>query len=584
MMSTISYPSYSKEEEEKKTVFDNRQILINELDLESLTREKITRSDSSSEVEAEGNGKLKQGLSSRHVQFIALGGTIGTGLFVGTSVTLKTVGPGGLVISYIIISTVIYPIMNALGEMVCYLPGNGEDSAGSVAHLVGRYVDKSLAFATGWNYYYCFVILVAAECTAASGVVTYWTTSVPTAVWITIFLGIVTLLNFSAVKYFGETEFWFASIKILCILGLILVSFILFWGGGPSHVRLGFHYWKDPGTFAHHITGGSWGSFLDIYTGIIKGAFAFILGPELVALTSSECNDQRRNIAKASKRFIWRLMFFYILGTLSISVIVAYNDPVLLNALEEGKEGAASSPFVIGIQNAGIKVLPHIINACILSSAWSAGNSFMFASSRSLMTMAHNGSAPKIFCKVNRFGVPYYSVGLSAMLSCLAFLNVSSSTAQVFDWFSNISTISGFLGWICAIIAYLRFRKAIFYNNMYDRLPFKTFGQPYLIWYSLLVISVITLTNGYQTFIPRFWSGSDFVAAYITLPLFLILWVGHKFWARYKHAVPLLKLYYPVDEIDVITGLAEAEEVAEKLDMNRIPPSTYWGKFINWLL
>lgn len=366
-----------------------REDLIMDVDLE-----KSPSVDGDSEPH-----KLKQGLQSRHVQLIALGGAIGTGLLVGTSSTLHTCGPAGLFISYIIISAVIYPIMCALGEMVCFLPGDGSDSAGSTANLVTRYVDPSLGFATGWNYFYCYVILVAAECTAASGVVEYWTTAVPKGVWITIFLCVVVILNFSAVKVYGESEFWFASIKILCIVGLIILSFILFWGGGPNHDRLGFRYWQHPGAFAHHLTGGSLGNFTDIYTGIIKGAFAFILGPELVCMTSAECADQRRNIAKASRRFVWRLIFFYVLGTLAISVIVPYNDPTLVNALAQGKPGAGSSPFVIGIQNAGIKVLPHIINGCILTSAWSAANAFMFASTRSLLTMAQRDRHPNVWAE-----------------------------------------------------------------------------------------------------------------------------------------------------------------------------------------
>ncbi|CCE64488.1 hypothetical protein TPHA_0H02850 [Tetrapisispora phaffii CBS 4417] len=544
----------------------------------------VSSDTSTNSLEEDYTNTLKQGLKSRHVQLIALGGCIGTGLFVGTSSTLHTCGPAGLFIAYCIISSVIYPIMNAVGEMVCYLPGDGHDSAGSVTHLVKRYVDESLAFATGWNYFYCYVILVAAECTAAAGVVEYWTLAVPKAAWITIFLAIIFLLNMSSVKYFGETEFWFASIKILCIMGLIILSFILFWGGGPSHDRLGFRYWKNPGAFAHHVTDGSLGNFLDIYSGIIKGAFAFILGPELVALTSSECSDQRRNIAKASKRFIYRLMFFYILGTLAIGVIVAWNDPVLASALSNNTPGAGSSPFVIGIQNAGIEVLPHIINACILTSAWSSGNAFMFASSRSLFTMAQNGTAPKIFGRINKYGVPYMAVILSTLISCLAYLNASSSAARVFTWLSNISTISGFLGWICACIAYLRFRKAIFYNNLYDRMPFKTWGQPYLILWSLTVVSIITITNGYQTFIPKFWNVSDFIAAYITLPIFLALYVGHKVYNHFKNDYPLMKLAYSVEDIDVITGLDEIETKTCELDENRILPTNRWERFIDWLL
>lgn len=557
---------------------DKKSGHVVEIDLESLSNQG-SASQRDSDASKGTENQLKQGLTSRHIQLIALGGAIGTGLFVGTSSTLHTCGPAGLFISYIIISTVLYPIMNAFGEMVCYLPGDGTDSAGSMSHLVNRYVDPSLGFATGWNYYYCYIILVAAECTAASGVVQYWTTVVPEGVWITIFLLIVLFLNLSAVKYYGETEFWFASIKVLCILGLIILSFILFWGGGPNRDRLGFRYWKHPGGFAHHITGGNLGNFLDVYSGIIKGGFAFILGPELVSATSAECKDQRRNIAKASKRFVWRLMFFYILGALSISVIVASNDPVLATALEQGKPGAGSSPFVIGIQNAGIKVLPHIVNGCILTSAWSAGNAFMFAGSRALLTMAQNGQAPKIFARINRFGVPYFAVFLSFLISCLAYLNVSSSTADVFNWFVNISTISGFIGWDCGIVAYLRFRKAILYNGLQNSLPFRPWGQPYMVYWSLFVVSLITLTNGYAVFIPKYWNVADFIAAYITLPIFLVLWIGHKFWTRgYK------RWWYPVEEIDVTTGLAEIEEKTRILDEERKVPSTRWEKYMDILL
>lgn len=528
----------------------------------------------------EREGRLKQGLKSRHIQLIALGGGIGTGLFVGTSSTLTVCGPAGLVISYIIISTVIYPVMNAFGEMVCYLPGNGSDSAGSAAYLVGKYVDASLGFATAWNYYYCMIILTATECTAASGVIEYWTTVVPKGVWILIFLLVIILLNCSPVKYFGESEFWFASIKVLCIIGLVIMCFVLFWGGGPNHDRVGFRYWLHPGPFVNHIMPGGFGRFLDIYTGIIKGGFAFVLGPELVAVTSSECEDQRTNISKASKRFVWRLMCFYILGTLSISVIVASNDPVLEKALAQEEPGAGSSPFVIGIQNFGIKGLPHIINFCILSSAWSAGNAFMFASTRSLLTMAKNGQAPGILGRINKFGVPYMALSLSSAIACLAFLNASASTADVFNWFSNISTIAGFIGWFCSCIAYVRFRKAIRYNGLMERLPYKGALMPHAVYYSLFVVGLVTLTNGYATFIAKYWRVADFIAAYINIPIFITLWFGHKFWTR----TFFQKWWKPVKDIDVTTGLQEIEEKTRELDEARVRPTTIWGKIVDAIL
>lgn len=524
---------------------------------------------------------LQKGLSSKAIQFIALGGAIGTGLFVGTSSGLSTCGPAGLLTSYLIMSTIIYPIMNAFGEMVCFLPSQeGKASAGSAAYLVEKYVDQSLGFATSWNYYYCYIILTASECSAASGVVEYWTVDIPKAALIAIFIIVIVVLNCCPVKYYGETEFWFASVKILCIIGLILVSFILFWGGGPKHDRLGFRYWQHPGAFAYHITTGNTGRFLDVYSGLIKAGFAYILGPELVALTSSECEDQRRNIAKASKRFVYRLIFFYCLGVLSITVIVAYDNPVLQQALRANKPGAGSSPFVIGIVNAGISVLPHIINVCILMSAWSAGNAFMFASTRSLLTMAHNGFAPKIFGRINRWGVPYVAVAFGTLWCCLSFLNVAESSAQVFSWFSNISTISGFIGWSCSCIAYLRFRRAIFYNDLYDRLPFKSPFQPYSVWYSFIFITIIAITNGYAVFIPKYWNVSDFIAAYITLPVFFVLLFGHKIYTGgfFK------KWYKSVEDIDVTTGLDEIEFITKQIEENRQPPKNKREAFLEWLL
>lgn len=525
---------------------------------------------------------LQQGLSSRAIQFIALGGAIGTGLFVGTSSGLTTCGPAGLLTSYIIMASVLYPIMNAFGEMVCYLPGGrGKSSQGAAAYLVSKYVDESLGFATSWNYFYCFAILGATEGTAAAAVVEYWTLKIPKGALITIYIVVVVILNFGPVKFYGESEFWFAITKILCILGLIILCFILFWGGGPNHDRLGFRFWKGDLAWANHSAPGNLGRFLDVYTGIIKAGFAYILGPELVSLTSAECQDQRRNIAKASRRFVYRLIVFYVLSALGISVIVSRKDPTLAMALNAGKAGAASSPFVIGIINAGIPVLPHIINACILLSAWSSGNAFTFAASRCLVTMANEQGAPKFFGKINRFGTPYVAVAFTTLWLCLAYLNVSSSSAEVFAWLSNISTISGFIGWAVSCIAYLRFRKAIIFHDMYDRLPFKGPLMPYLVWYALFWVVILSLTNGYQVFMREYWNASDFIAAYITLPVFFGLLFGHRLW---KRTFFRWKWYKPIEEIDVITGVEEIEFITKELDDNRVPPTTLWGKFMDWLI
>lgn len=520
------------------------------------------------EKEEEEEG-LHHALKSRHIQLIALGGTIGTGLFIGSGGTLARCGPAALLTGYLVLSTVIYFIMNQLGVMVTYLPQQG-----AISQIATRYVDPSLGFATAAVYVYTMLILLPAEISAAAMVIRYWNTSIHMAVWIVIMLALVVVLNFSAVKYYGETEFWFASLKIILIVGLIILGIVIFFGGGPAqHGVLGFHYWKTPGPFVEHLSHGNTGRFLDVWTALIKSGFAFITGPELVCITAAESENPRRNITKASRRFVWRLMFFYCIGSLVIGVIVGHNDPQLLNA---SSSDASASPFVIGIQHAGIKVLNHIINAVILTSALSAGNSFFYAGSRYLYAMAMNGQTPKVFKRTNRFGIPYVCCAFATAVGCLAFLNVSSSSADVFNWLSNISTISGFIGWIIIGISFLRFRKAIIYNGLWDRLPYKPVGAPYTTYYSIGFIFLLTLTNGYAVFFN--FKVSDFIAAYITLPFFLVFYFGHKIWNKNW------KLYIPLEEIDVISDLEDAERFERAYEEKFVRPTTLGGRFLEWAL
>ena len=479
--------------------------------------------------------------------------------------------------------------------MFCYLPLKGA----SIPYFVSRFVEPSLAFADGWNYWYAYAILVAAEATAGAIVLQYWTTVVPVGVWIAIILIVILILNIIAVGFFGEAEFWFASIKLITIIGLIIVSIVIFFGGGPNEDRLGFRYWKTENgwsAFNPYLVSGSTGRFLAYWTAFVKAGFAFITSPELIALASGETMAPRRNIPKAARRYVWRLAIFYGLGSLAIGVIVPRNN----NRLLSPQSNAAASPFVIGIQLAGIHVLNHIINAAILTSAWSAGNAFVYSGSRVLYSMALNGQAPWVFKYTTKRGVPWAAVLFTWAFGCLAFLNVSQNGANVFQWFSNISTISGFIAWIVIFITYLRFRKAMIFNNMFDQLPYKTSLQPYATYFVLLIISVLTLTNGFQVFFPSEWSVANFLAAYITIPIFLALYLGHKIyfatvqalkgesWDGTQKSGSFAKRWFSsiiwatkMSEIDVMTGKREMDEL-EALD--EPPVAKNWlEKFWFWL-
>ncbi|MCJ1302252.1 hypothetical protein MMC08_005055 [Hypocenomyce scalaris] len=509
-------------------------------------------------------GTTKRALKSRHLQLIALGGCIGTGLFVGTGSTLSTTGPAPLFMAFVVISGVVWSVMNSLAEMTTYLPVQGV----SVPYYLNRYFEPSLAFAAGWNYWYSYSMLIAAEVSAASVVIEYWTTSVPVAVWITIILVVIVCLNIFVVSWYGESEFWFASIKIIAIVGLIILGVVLFFGGGPNHDRLGFRYWKNPpGAFKSYAASGNTGKFLAFWTALVRSGFAFVLSPELITIAAGETEAPRRNIPKAGRRFVYRLIVFYILGTLVISVVVSSDDPDLLKAVSSGQTNAGASPFVLGIQRAGIPVLNNIINAVILTSAWSAGNSFLFAGSRSLYSLAITNQAPKIFRTCNKYGVPYVAVICTAALACLVYLSVSAGSDSVFTWFLNLTTISGFVAWIVLFMGYLRFRKALVYHNMLDARPYKTPLQPYTTWVTLILLALLCLTNGFQVFFPGQFSAASFLAAYITLPIFIVLYLGHKIWFR----TPWV---YPVSKVDIFTGKDDADRLEEE-DITPVPKNVF---------
>ena len=499
----------------------------------------------------------------------ALGGAIGTGLFVGSGAILAFVGPAPLFMAYLAMMIVVWNVMNNLAEIVTYLPMKGI----TIPYFVKRFVDPSLAFAAGWNYWYAYAILVAAEATAGAILLDYWETPVHSAVWITIFLVIVLFLNIVAVGIFGEAEFWFASIKFITIMGLIIVGFTIMLGGSPNDQgRLGFRYWNDPGAFKPYLVEGGAGRFLAFWTAFVRAGFAFITSPELIALSAGETIAPRRNIPKAAGRFVWRLAIFYGFGSFIIGVIVPSDDPQLLSP----NSNASASPFVIGIQRAGIGGLNHAINAAVLTSAWSAGNAFLFSGSRVLYGMALNGDAPKIFGRTNKNGVPWIAVLATWTIGLLAYLNVSSTGAQVFTWFSNISTISGFIAWIVVMITYIRFRKAMIYNGMLDQLPYRTKFQPYFVWIILFIVSLLTITNGFGVFTNANWDVSDFLAAYITIPIFLVLYIGHKIWFR-------TPLCIKIQNVDVMSGKREMDELCAD-DISGAPvPKNVFQKIWFWI-
>ncbi|TVY84559.1 putative proline-specific permease put4 [Lachnellula suecica] len=521
--------------------------------------------------EAEEFGYVTRGLKSRHIQFIALGGTIGTGLFLGIGSAFTTSGPLSVLLGYTFTGCAVYAMMQGLGEMATWLP-----LPGSIPQFCARYVDDALGFAVGWNNWYASAITLCAEISAASVVMQFWSGAehISVAVWISLIIILVVCLNIFAVSIYGEAEFVFASVKIITIVGLLIMAFIIDLGGGPKRDRLGFRYWKNPGAMKEYDSTGNTGRFLGLFNVIVNAAFSYS-GVELVAVTAGETENPRKNIPKAVRRVFWRILFFYVLGSLAIGVLVASNDPHLLNAQNNGLAGAARSPWVIGISNAGIPVLPSIINAVILTSASSSANAFLYTGSRYLFALAQNKQAPRFLLRCSKAGVPYYCVAITASVAGLTYLSVAAGgPSTVFAWFQNLTTIASLFTWCSICIAYIQFHKALKAQEVdFNTLVFRSRFQPYLAWISLIYFALIIVFNGFDVFVGEHhshWDITNFLAAYIGIPIFFGLYA---FWKVFKRT----SLINPADA-DIRTGKAalDAEVWPEQEPRNVFEKIWFW--------
>lgn len=327
------------------------------------------------------------------------------------------------------------------------------------------------------------------------------------------------------------------------------MGLVLDLGGGPTHDRIGFRYWKNPGAF-NQLNGipGAKGRFLAFWATFINAAFSF-LGTEIVALAAAEAENPRRNVPKAIRRVFYRILMFYIGGVIVIGWLVPYNTPNLLG----GADNASSSPYVIAIVNAKIKALPSIVNAVILVSAWSAGNSDLYASSRTLYGLACSGQAPRFVRYCTKGGLPVWAVVITALAGPLAYLNVSTNGATVFEWFVNITSITGLITWDVILITYVRFYKGLKYNNI-DRntLAYKAPFQPYASYFGIFFITLVIIFNGFQVFLAGEWDVNTFITAYICLPIFGVFYLGWKIAKRTK--------FVRVADMDFHTGRRELDE------------------------
>ncbi|KAK0437275.1 general amino acid permease AGP2 [Desarmillaria tabescens] len=445
-------------------------------------------------------------LKSRHLHWIGIGGTIGTALFLQIGYVLPHGGPGSLLLAFVFWSTVMMAINNCLAEMVSWIP-----ISSPFIRFADRFVDPALGFCAGINFFLYPAILVPFEITAFELMIHFWTEKIPTAVVIVVVLVCYVALNVFAVRFYGESEFWLAIGKIILALGLLLFTFITMLGGNPLHDRFGFRNWDFPGTpFVEYQKTGSTGRFLGFLSCLLQAVFT-MCGPEFVSMTAGEAENPRTTLPRTFKGVYTRVTTFFILGALSTP-----------------SPGAGSSPYVIAMQNMSIPVLPHIVNALIMLSIFSAGNSYVFCASRTLYGMALQRRLPRFLTRCTRNGVPIYCVGVTILIALLAFLQVSNDTSKVLEWFVSLTAATQVINYAIVTFTYLRFYYALEAQGISrSSLPFRSILQPFCGYYAFGFTLIMPFILGYSVFMPGNWDTTTFFFSYTiigVLPILFIVW------------------------------------------------------------
>jgi lysine-specific permease len=474
--------------------------------------------------------ELKRTIGNRQLSMIAIGGAIGTGLFFASGAAIASAGPGGALLAYATMGVAVYCMMQSLGEMATQLP-----IPGSFEAYAERFVDPSLGFAVGWNYWFSWAITLAAELVAGALIVQFWFPHSDSRLWAMTFFAVLLALNLLSVRAYAEAEYWFAGIKVVTVIIFVAVGALMITGmiGNQSS---GFHNWtlSDPKTGTHAPFVGGFASML---AGFLVAGFAF-QGTEGVGLAAAETADPAKNVPKAIRTVFWRILLFYIGAIFVAGTLISYNNPNLLNADESH---IAFSPFTMILQQ-----LPrfgyyaaNIMNAVILSSVLSCGNSSMYVASRMLHAMAHSRKAPKLFGMLNKRGVPVAALLGTGLVSALTFFSTLVGDKKIYQLLYNASSLTGFIIWLGIAICHLRFRKAwVAQGRSVNDLKFKSKFYPYAPWLALVLFLIVLFGANISVFQAEVFSWFDFITGYLMIPIVILLYLGHKYRNK-THLIPL---------------------------------------------
>lgn len=456
---------------------------------------------------------LRRELKARHLTMIAIGGSIGTGLFVASGATISQAGPGGALLSYALIGLMVYFLMTSLGELAAFMPVSG-----SFSTYGSKYVEEGFGFALGWNYWYNWAVTIAVDLVASQLVMTWWFPDTPGWIWSALFLGLIFLLNYISVKGFGEAEYWFSLIKVVTVVVFIVVGVMMIVGILRGAESAGWHNWQ----IGDAPFSGGFSAMIGV--AMIVG-FSF-QGTELIGIAAGESKDPAKSIPRAVRQVFWRILLFYVFAILVISLIIPYTDPSLLRT---DIKDISISPFTLVFQHAGLLSAAAVMNAVILTAVLSAGNSGMYASTRMLYTLASEGKAPRIFARLSKGGVPRNALYATTVVAGLCFLTSMFGNQTVYLWLLNTSGMTWFIAWLGIAISHYRFRKGyMMQGHDLSALPYRSGFFPFGPIFAFVLCLMITLGQNYQAFLADRIDWYGVTATYVGIPLFLLIWLGFR--------------------------------------------------------
>lgn len=458
------------------------------------------------------NTNLRRGLRSRHLTMMALGGTIGTGLLLGSGSVIHTAGPGGAILSYIVVAVLVYFVMTNLGEMAAFSP-----ITGSFCEYSAKYVDKAFGFAMSWNYWLNWALVVASEVIAAGIVMQFWFPHVNVWFWSSLFFVLIVLLNFIGIKFFGETEYWVSFIKLSTVVVFIVIGTLTIFGLVGQHEAVGFKN-ITIGDAPFHA---GWLGFL---TAFFVVGYTF-QGAELVGVAVGETERPKETVPRAIKNIFWRIVLFYILTIIVISFLIPYTSKMLVNP----NSTVAVSPFTIVFANAGFKYVASIMNFVIITAIISTANASLYTTSRVLWHIGNANEGPSLLKKTNQRGVPILAVLISTLFAALFVMSSVFGGGVVFHWLMNIISLAGYIAWFGICLSYYRFRKAyVLQGKSLDNLYYRAPWFPFAPLFAMTLIMLIIVGQEAMSVISGHASWMQFIASYCGLVILVVLFLAYK--------------------------------------------------------